>query len=65
MSGSLIKGVSLSIKGNSEGMIKLIDASNSHTTMGNGSRVAAKSTGEISVTVYNKYGVKQVDSCIH
>jgi hypothetical protein len=57
-------GTNLSIIGNSEGMISLIDASNSHTIMVNGSKVAAKGIGEIPLTVCNKYGVKQVDSCI-
>jgi hypothetical protein len=34
-------GASLSSTGNSEGMRNLINAGNSHTTMGNGGKVAA------------------------
>jgi hypothetical protein len=50
--------------GNSEGMRNLINAGNSHTTMGNGGKVAAAGIGEIPVTIYDKYGVKQIDACL-
>jgi hypothetical protein len=57
-------GASLSSTGNSEGMRNLINAGNSHTTLGNGGKVADAGIGEIPVTIYDKYGVKQIDACL-
>jgi hypothetical protein len=57
-------GASLSSTGISEGMRNLVNAGNSHTAMGNGGKVAAAGIGEIPVTIYGKYGVKQIDACL-
>ena len=57
-------GASLSSTGNADGMKNLTSAGNSQTTMGNGGKLAAKAIGDIPVTIYDKHGVIQADSCL-